>query len=844
MKKWKSYQIRLLFCGVGILACLVLTGFALAAPPMVKVVPWVATNPLIPHDTYEGKQVTLKGTADVQGANIQYIWDFGDGSPVASGVVADRYVIEAKHTYIGPVGTVYAARLTVQNTSTGEAASKDYYVKIEPKSLPVEANVAIDEGLWYLHKTQIRLTSAGVDYGHWAQCSAYGCNAASGYYGISALNVNAFEVNGHLESGPADSPYTETVARGMKWMFTALTTSAIGPSAVLGNGQIMTVDGNTNSLAAYLNQGYALYQGGMFIDAFVASGTPNAVTSTGPANIVNRKYMDVVQDLVDGYLNCMYRSSPGGGWRYSCGEYPDNSACQWGAIGIIPAERLFGASVDPVAKSWNKAWLAYTQDATGAFGYTSPGYYPWGPYATAPSGMVQMVMDNVGRGNTGSPSWDNAETFMRNNFCNTGGAGNSVKDYYYGLFSFVKSMLLAVQNGTTTPAPIQMLQSKTTGVTPMDWYAAQASAGAPCDGVARTLVNDQNSAGYWSGHNVAGDQYPMETAQAIIMLNRTIFEAGAPVAVAVATPNPALASEIINLDGTKSFHQDGTKSIVKWEWDINNDGVFEKAGPVVTISFAALGTYPVTLRVSDNSTPTPKTANTTITVLVTIPPVAPTANASGPYFFCPQAQPWYLDGSKSVNPDNGQHQPGTYPGDFIKEYAWDLNGGTNFDAHQSFNAYGAKPDATSFFSAKGPGAYLVQLRVKDNTAASFPASGTPAVDLTSTSTAQVYVKASDDPGCSSCITNLKATAKSGKIQLQWTHTYADHYNVYRSQVASGPYTLIGTTKSTYSLYLDATVKNGTTYYYVVRESTLNNNEYCQSNEAMATPTAPLPPSPR
>ena len=51
----------------------------------VKTVPWVSTNPLIPHDTWSGKQVTLKGTADVQGANIQYTWDYGDGSPVTTG---------------------------------------------------------------------------------------------------------------------------------------------------------------------------------------------------------------------------------------------------------------------------------------------------------------------------------------------------------------------------------------------------------------------------------------------------------------------------------------------------------------------------------------------------------------------------------------------------------------------------------------------------------------------------------------------------------------------------------------------------------------------------------------
>ena len=57
---------------------------AFAIPPVVKTVPWVASTPLIPHDTWSGRSVRLKGTSDQQGATIQYSWDFGDGSPVTA----------------------------------------------------------------------------------------------------------------------------------------------------------------------------------------------------------------------------------------------------------------------------------------------------------------------------------------------------------------------------------------------------------------------------------------------------------------------------------------------------------------------------------------------------------------------------------------------------------------------------------------------------------------------------------------------------------------------------------------------------------------------------------------
>jgi hypothetical protein len=822
---------------------------AQAAPPGVKVVPWVASNSLVPHDTYPGKAVKLKGTSSVQGANIAWTWDYGDGTPVATGTVSDMYVVEATHTYAGTIGTVFTARLTIQNTTTGESASKPYYVKLQTKSLSVEVNVAIDEGLWELHKEQYRYhyvdptSHKESELGAWDR-SRFGGAAFSGYYTIWAANVNAFEVNGHLENGDPDNPYVETVARGMRQLFYCLTGSAI-PASITNPKGTFSPDGNGNTKAIYVNQSYPFYQGGFFVDAIVSSGTPNAVVQAGPAALDGMTYVNVVQDLVDGYVNCQYRNSPqGGGWRYSCGEAPDNSPSQWAAISIIPALREWGTehtppgpvNISPLVKEWNKVWLQYSYDGHG-FGYTSAGYYPWGPYAVTPSGMVQMVMDGVGRGN---PMWDNVETWMRNNFGNSGGATVAVKDYYYGLFSFVKSLLLhpcptpaacSRDASDTTPYGIKMLHSATAGVPDIDWYGAETSKGAPTDGIARTLVNDQNTTwGYWYGHNNDGNQYRFETASAIIMLNRTVFAGGAPVAVAVATPNPAVAGAIVTLDGTGSFHQDVAKTIVQWDWDIDGDGIFELHGPIVTHTWAALGTYPVTLQVTDNAG-TPATASSILTVIVSIPPLAPTANAGGPYNLCPGAKPWFLDGSKSVNPDEGKSEPGQ-PADTIyanpNQFTWNL--GTAFG-----DAIGIKPDVTAWFTAKGPGNYLVQLKVTDTTATAYPSSGQP--NLSSTASGYVYVKSATDPACVACITNLKASAKSKLVQLTWTLTGADHYNVYRSTVNGGPYSKIAVAIATQTVFFDATVVNGTTYYYVVRPTTLGETELCQSNQVSALPRA-------
>jgi hypothetical protein len=535
--------------------------------------------------------------------------------------------------------------------------------------------------------------------------------------------------------------------------------------------------------------------------------------------------------MVDSYAFGQYNSgSNRGGWRYGWNQGPDNSACQWAAIGMIPAERNWGLIVPLWVKTENVVWLNYSDatDGSGRFGYTLPNYYPWGPYATTPSGMVQLAMDGIGRGDS---LWDNAETWIRDHFCNTGGAGNAIREYYYGLFSFTKSMLLHDSNGDGTAEPLDLLQSQTVGVVPMDWYAAEASQGDPCDGVARTLVNDQNPAGYWYDHSRDYRQRNLETGWAIVMLRRTSPGDLPPTAIAQAIPNPGLADLPVRLDGSASRANASGASVVLWEWDLGCDGSFELSGPVVDVVSGFTADTCVELRVTDDQD-SPLSDDTAFTVFIVPPPVRPTADADGPYVFCPQAQPWFLDGTGSVNPDEGISEVPGLPGNTIIEYAWDLDIDGQFD-----DASGPQPDVTAYFAAADLGLHFVQLKVTDNSAASHPVtSGGMNLSDISLPTAVLVLDALD-PACAQCVNDLSARAKSGKIQLVWTHTGASSYNVYRSTSQGGPYTLIANTTSTYSTYLDTGLTNGVTYFYVVREMALNTDELCQSNEASATPTA-------
>jgi hypothetical protein len=359
--------------------------------------------------------------------------------------------------------------------------------------------------------------------------------------------------------------------------------------------------------------------------------------------------------------------------------------------------------------------------------------------------------------------------------------------------------------------------------------AGIALGNAPTHGVARTLVDQQNAAGYWYAHNYDGNQYPFETAWAIIMLRRTVVDIP-PVAVADAVPNPAVAGQMISFNGGASYHPNAAKTIVQWEWDFDNNGTFETTGVTATRSFPAVGSYPVTLRVTDSGTP-PLTDTETITIVINLPPIAPTANAGGPYNFCTNRTPWFLDGSGSVNPDEGQSEPGQ-PGNTIIAYNWELNGDNTFN-----DASGVSPNVTGLFI---PGNYLIQLRVTDNTAASYPSSGMG--NLSDTDTAQVVVRNATDPACT-CVSNLAARPKPGKADLTWAwRPGAVKYNVYRGTINGGPYLKIGTVLAPglpgTGVFADmGPLTNGVTYYYVVREAAANNDELCQSNQASATPMA-------
>ena len=722
--------------------------------------------------------------------------------------------------------------------------------------------------------------SAPLNLGDWSVCNGKASACGIPVSGVTATNCTAFEVSGHLESGPATDPYTDTVARCLASTFNIMVTHNIGnppstPSTKTNTFGTFNPDQNNNGIAVGTSDSNDMYQTGMLMDAVVASGEKTKPVTVGslaslthPGGSGPYTYQDAIFDLVDYYAYCELDAGSGtnhtaplgnieGAWVYTCNSsYNDNSVSQWAAIGVIPARRNFGASFPAEDLLANQAWLQYSQGGDGSFGYTSSSQI-WGPYADTPSGMVQLAMNGIGRGAPGPPTqFDNAETFIRDHFdiAQTGNALNALKDYYYGMFSFTKSMLLHDKSGTgLVSSPIQLLQSLDSSLVPIDWYAAQASSGDTSDGVARTLISGtpgngisgQNSDGSWNGHYYSGEQSYFETAWAVIMLNHTVFQ-GVPVPCQT-NGSPAADLSTIQLNGQCSSDTDPNHEVVEWQWDVSgNAGTnFTLNGVIVNYKFIApVGAtfpynYPVRLRVSDNSTP-PLTADLTFNVVLNAPTTisAPIANAGGPYNFCPNTNaqgvpaytPWYLNGSLS-----SQSPPA-----LITQYNWDYSCGGVFNSSHVEQPR-VDTGANNFFNHNST-PFNVCLQVVNDSA------------LSGTASASVTVHDPTDFQCAHCVSTLVGKPKnftpgkpnSGNVQLYWTDTNTnatfpiDHYNVYRSFNAdfSGAVEVAGVNGGSSAIkadsggtlnFIDGSITKATIYYYRIAPATINDTETCGSN---------------
>ncbi|MBI5374606.1 MAG: hypothetical protein HZA77_04165 [Candidatus Schekmanbacteria bacterium] len=804
----------MLFSGLLLLYLILPIFFAVkpasAAVDKVICVPWQG-NIAKYHTTWNGLNVTLKGVIKTTTTStIWYRWNYGDGSPTTavsslSGKI--RYTVETQHTYSGTEGTPFTAQLLVDDVdnSMTHAVSDNYLVKIETQNLDSKINVAIDNGLWYLYKS-----GGESSYYHSYDGSPVMVWSYSSYYASpTASAVQAFEINGHKETGDFDEdPYAEYVQLGLNWLFNGYYYSTSYPmlqSVGIGLQHGENPDSRPNGKGIECRDyGYRpIYQGGMVMDAIISSGTPDADSGRDfDGDGKTETYREIVQDMIDMYAWGQYDDISYGGWRYNWNDWPDNSACQWAAIGMIPAqESPWNCTVPSWVKTYDDGWLNYshyqwnwdgTQNLWGGFGYTGP---TWGD-ALTPSGMVQLSF--VGA-TTDDPRWIRCERWFADNWKDVNRDWLD-QNNVYAYYAFAKAMRLA------KPNPV-VIFSQGGIFNGLDWYRGSGAT----MGLAEKISSQLIASSYWDYYGAN-----LGTAWCVIILKPVLF-AEAPVACFDADPNPSYPDASISFDPSCSGHSESGKDIsnlVLFEWDWDNDGVYDATTTspnIITHTFSCSSVpcvYPVTLRVTDDSGP-PRTANYVQDIQITNPPHPPVASLKGPYMvsLC-EGDSLILDGSDSYDPDEGQHEAGCpdCPDDTIISYEWDLLGAP-WDFDNEITVTGTL-DLGSGFTEFMPesGAYDTGLRVTDNTENAYPGSEEPNLTNDDFAVVDVYNAGPCD---------ITATALCQAVSLVWDDVGADYYVVYMS--TTGPnlgFADVETTTAT-SKIMGSFVMNANTWFRVM-----------------------------
>jgi hypothetical protein len=598
-------------------------------------VPWVGTAPLIPHDTYNGREIAFKAIARGGDGTYFYEWDFdGDGTYDFSNITNKLYDLSARYTYPDQFfDRLFIARIRV--TSNEQIITEEYPVMVHATATQsIKTNVAIDEALWWLHQNMVRWDSGAVPYG----------GLPDQVLGATGAAVQAWENQGHKPGGNYNvNPYVEDVQRGMNFI---LSKSYPYPIQVEDSRDPDTL---INGYGIHSIQDSQLYETGIVLMALASSGDDSLICDVGGFGMYGRTYSDIAQDMADFLAFAQNEPDTGvwrGGWRYAPNyDQSDMSVTQWPVIGLEAAESNFSTVVPQYVQDELEIYLAADQDQDGGFGYTAPG----GNVARTGAGIACLAWINAQNSDTRVTS---AINFIDTNW-NWDNMGN-----LYAMYAVMKGM--------------RGFEPDLTMIGDHDWYGEYADF----------LIQNQYSDGSWTSNAWFGRD--LSTAAGVLILTPEVF-LPPPVAVARAVPTEASPGTPIAFDHSGSFHRDPERSLVAFRWDFDEDSIWDfETGDITAM---ATWTYNdnivcgeeaehlAVLEVEDDM------GNTDIddeTVVIRInlnnhPPVAdgdPTD--SYPNYYVTPGEFVVLDATQSFDPDEGQ-------GDFIVSWDWDLNNDGIFD---------------------------------------------------------------------------------------------------------------------------------------------------------------------
>jgi len=372
-----------------------------------------------------------------------------------------------------------------------------------------------------------------------------------------------------------------------------------------------------------------IYSTGIMLMALESSRTPGRASGLDyDMDGVPDSFFDVAQNAADWLFYVQGDPAHGlsnGGWYYSGdasgqptyydwgnGILSDNSNTGFAVLGLAAAEG-FGCTLPQWVKDAHSIWIDVIQIDVTASSYSGGSYYRPNyilhvneykagnllfemTFAgdTPDTTRFQDAMDFIVRW------WDNTNP-------NIGWKGltpNPGYPPYIAMYTLMKGFEYS---------GVELIDLDGDDVAEHDWFAE----------FAQRIVDTQYPGGYWIGGDGWGDSV-VDTCFALLVLEK-ISPNIPPTAAFTASPNPVNAGSLVTF-ADASYDDDG--DIVSWSWDFGDTGTSTEQNP--THTYSAVGSYPVTLTVTDDEG---ATDTATLTVEVTnAPPVADFTMPPQPYY--------------------------------------------------------------------------------------------------------------------------------------------------------------------------------------------------------------------
>lgn len=637
-------------------------------------VPASQADTTLPHAAYNGRATTFKAIARGGNGTYTFEWDFdGNGVFDVTNTTTNRYDLSASFTYPNQTSDVTFNAL-VRVTSNGQTVTVRYPVRVytdvpsnpnnaTERQLQVMRDVALDDGLWFLHKQLSRsgneddplvgARGTGIVGGTsatnlataftlhtFSRAQRYAAFPAASYLGAMP---NAFENDRRWQN----DPYAEDAMRLLNFLLTQAQVVSVAASDEVNltgfypEVAATPIPGTDDGIGLVVgNSAFDQTLGplAVTIEALAVGRLAGSVAQVGDANrVLGRRFEFILQQLVDGLVWSQNDAgSYPGAWYYTPNSSNDMlGEFEAGVSGPVHAlqtverfARADGVIVPNFVKARTVTYLLQNQNTcpqggTGgsyiasynagcdfALSATMPFVYGWLGANLAPTTDTRVAFPGYSSLTRGQlrGHYDTSLVFIAN------------------VFSSLSPGLNNWDTGFVTGGDFSRTDGLGNYFTMLQWARA-ARAVQPnvttfgmnnwSRQFARFIINNQNGANGWLwnlGDTQANtDNYYGATGRATQALLVLLGDAPVPVVSLVTAPTTGVEGATLAFQGLSNVAGTGT-------WRVN--GVVRGLGPTFSWTFADDGAYSVNYELL-----TAEGLSASATVTVTISNAAPTVDA-------------------------------------------------------------------------------------------------------------------------------------------------------------------------------------------------------------------------